>query len=164
MALVMPPGAERISSDWTVFYKHIFLPFWYCLAALMLVLLISVREKSPRVPLIAIVVPIVAMTLGYFLFRKLLTDLTDEVWDNGDELIVVNDGHVEHLPFANVINVSYSGLTNPKRVTLNLRKAGRWGERIVFVPAISLAWFISPTRSSLVDDLIRRADEARQKT
>jgi|SRR6185312_602509 len=161
--LVMPPGSSRISSDWTVFYKHIFTPFWFCLMASMFVTLVIASRSPPGVPMPVFLAPVLMMVLGYFLFKKLLSDLMDEVWDNGNELIVINDGHAEHVPFSNIMNVNYSGFTNPKRVTLKLRHAGRWGELITFMPAISLFWMVNMTTSPLVEDLIRRADAARPK-
>ncbi|HEY3645017.1 MAG TPA: hypothetical protein VGM16_06725 [Gammaproteobacteria bacterium] len=164
MPLIMPPGAKRISSSATGFYKRAFTPLWICLLILTLVILVSADQRAPGIPLVVFLVPVLMMVLGYFLFRKLFAGLMDEVWDNGDELIVVNDGHAEHVPFIDIINVNYSGLTNPKRVTLSLRHAGRLGERIAFIPAISLFWPMNLTTAPLVEDLIKRADAARQKS
>jgi hypothetical protein len=162
--LVMPSGAKRISSGWTGFYKRAFIPLWVCLLGAVLLILVYAERRAPGVPVVAFVVPVLMMVLGYFLFRKLLAGFVDEVWDNGHELIVVNDGHVEHVAFANIINVSYAGLANPKRVSLSLRQPGRWGERVDFIPAVGLFWPVNLTTSPLVEDLIRRADAARQKS
>lgn len=161
--LVMPAGAKRISSGWTGFYKHVLTPLWMCLLAGVLFMLVLVGQKAQEVPLVAFLVPVLMMVLGGLLFRKLLSGLMDEVWDNGHELIVVDDDHVEHVPLANIINLSYMGLANPKRVTLSLRQAGRWGESVAFIPAVGLFWPVNLTTSPLVEDLIRRADAARQK-
>jgi len=114
-----------------------------------------VSRRSPNVPLVAFLVPALMMGLGYFLFRKLLSDLMDEVWDNGSELIVVNDGHVEHVTLSNIINVSYMGLSNPKRVTLSLRHASRWGAKLAFSPPMNYS-FAYLTEHPLVDDLVHR--------
>jgi len=160
--LSMPPGAKRISSRSTSFYKRVFPVLWIGTLGGVLLLTAFVGRRSPDVPSIAFLVPALMMVLGYLLFRKLLFDLMDEVWDNGNELIVVNDGHVEHLPFSNIMNVSYAGLSNPKRVTLSLRKAGRWGTRLSFALPMNYS-FAYLTEHPLVENLIKRADDARPK-
>src|SRR5579871_6262362 len=138
MTLMMPPGAKRISSGATYFYKHLFPLLWFCLLGMFLILGLKAGHQA----LIVVVLPLVLMAFGYLLFKALLFCLMDEVWDNGNELIVVNEGHVEHVPFANIINISYSGLTNPKRATLTLRKGGHWGIHLGFIPVGSL-WSFS---------------------
>ncbi len=85
----------------------------------------------------------------------------DEVWDDGNELIVVNGGHVERIALSNIMNVSYSGFTNPKRITLTLRQPCRWGSAITFTPParfMRLALMAHP----VADDLIQRVDQARR--
>ncbi|HEY1773227.1 MAG TPA: hypothetical protein VGH91_08555 [Gammaproteobacteria bacterium] len=145
----------------TGFYKRVFPKLWVGFLAVVLIALAAVSRRQPGVPMVAFVVPLLMMVLGYFLFRKLLFDLMDEVWDDGKELLVVNDGHVEHLPFSDIVNVSYAGLTNPKRVTLSLRRPGRWGAKLTFSPPMNYS-FAYLTEHPLVEDLIRRADEARR--
>jgi len=162
--LVMPAGAKRISSSATGFYKNVFPVLWFGILLAVLALMTFVGSRAQGgVPLVAFLVPVLMMGLGYFLFRKLLSDLMDEVWDNGHELIVVNDGHVEHLPLSNIMNVGYMGFSNPKRVTLSLRQAGRWGARLTFSPPLNFT-FAYLTEHPLVEDLIRRADAARRPT
>jgi hypothetical protein len=163
--LVMPPGAKRISSRMTGFYKRVFPKLWLGLMALILIVVLIASRQKPGVPAVAFLVPILMMVLGYLIFRKLLGDLVDEVWDDGPELIVVNDDHVEHLPLANIINVSYAGFSNPKRVTLSLRHPSRWGDKLVFAAPTGMNFGLSYiTAHPLVEELIRRADVARSKT
>jgi hypothetical protein len=162
--LVIATGAKRISSRSTSFYKRVFPVLWISLLAGVLLLMTFVSRRSPGVPLVAFLVPALMMVLGYFLFRKLLSDLVDEVWDNGHELIVVNDGHVEHVPLSNIMNVSYSGFTNPKFAIVQLRQPGRWGEKLRFIPqqpGLRLSLF-TVFENEIVDDLIRRVDAARR--
>ncbi|HEY3859773.1 MAG TPA: hypothetical protein VGM47_09225, partial [Gammaproteobacteria bacterium] len=158
------PGAKRISSRMTGFYKRMFPILWFGLLALILVVMASMSRRTPGVPLVALLVPALIMVLGYFLFRKLLSDLMDEVWDNGKELIVVNEGHVEHESLANIVNVSYSGFTNPKRAVVMLRRPGRWGGKIAFIPLRSSIRILSLGDNEMIDELVRRADEARRKS
>ena len=59
---------------------------------------------------------------GYFIMKKLVFDLVDEVWDDGDALVVKNRGQEERIALADIKNVSYSPFVNPPRVTLSLRR------------------------------------------
>jgi hypothetical protein len=159
----MPPGAKRISSRMTGFYKRVFPFLWFGFLLVILAVMVSVSRRQPGVPAVVFVVPILMMALGYFLFRKLLSDLMDEVWDDGKELIVVNEGHVEHESLANIVNVSYSGFTNPKRAVVMLRRPGRWGGKIAFIPLRSSIRILSLGDNEMIDELVRRVDEARRK-
>jgi hypothetical protein len=160
--LVMPPGAKRISSRMTGFYKRVFPILWFGFLLVILAVMVSVRHRQPDVPAVVFLVPILMMGLGYFLFRKFLFDLMDEVWDDGKELIVVNEGHVEHEPLAGIVNISYSGFTNPKRAVVTLRRPGRWGGKFAFIPLRSSIRILSLGDNEMIDELVRRVDEARR--
>lgn len=158
--LIMPLGAKRISSRMTSFTKRAFPVLWFGLLILSLLVEVKVARQGYGVPLVGVLIPLLMMGLGYFLFKKLIFDLMDEVWDDGNELIVVNDGHVERIALSNIMNVSYSGFTNPKRITLTLRQSCRWGGAITFTPParfMHLALMSHP----VADDLIQRVDQAR---
>jgi hypothetical protein len=101
--------------------------------------------------------------VGYILFRRLLFDLVDEVWDDGEDLIVKNAGVEGRVPLRGIINVGYSSLTNPERVTLTLRDAGPFGKEITFMPLprpFSFRWL---SRNPIIDELIERVDQARRR-
>ena len=85
-------------------------------------------------PIPFLMVPVLMAVIGYVLFRKLLFDLVDEVWDHQDALIVKNAGVEERVSLENIINIGFSTMTNPERVTLTLRDAGRLGKEITFSP------------------------------
>ena len=106
--------------------------------------------------------PIFMAGIFHVLGKSLLAGLVDEVWDNSHELIVVNEGHVEHLPLANIVNISYSGFTNPKRATLTLRQPGRWGRTFGFIPVRSSIRILSLGSNAMIDELIQRVDQTRQ--
>jgi hypothetical protein len=154
---------KRISSKRTVFYKRLFPVLWFGFLALFVLVgsLAPRRTHAPPIPML--IVPVVMSVLGYMLFRRLIFDLVDEVWDDGDALIVKNAGVEERVPLRNIINIGYSLLTNPERVTLTLRDAGRLGKEITFMPlsrALSFRWL---SRNPIVDELIERVDQARRR-
>ena len=100
----------------------------------------------------------VLATFGYVLFRKLLFDLVDEVWDDNDALVVKNSGIEERVALKNIINVGFSTMTNPQRITLTLREPSRLGKEFTFIPPGRVLPF---ARSPIVAELIERVDRAR---
>lgn len=159
--LTLPPDAKRISSRSSAFYKRMLPVIWYGIVLVMAALLWKVMQKDSRIGLWIFLFPVCMAAIFHVLGKSLLSDLVDEVWDNGSELIMVNDGHVEHLPLRNIVNISYSGFTNPKRVTLTLRQPGRWGGRFGFIPVRSSIRILSLGTNEMIEELIQRVDKAR---
>jgi len=160
--LTMPAGAKRISSGSNAFYKRMLPLIWCGIVLVTAIIFWNIRRTDPRVPALIYLAPLIMAVVFYAVGRMLLADLVDEVWDNGQELIVVNEGHVEHLALSNIMNISYSGYTNPKKVTLSLRHGGRWGSRFSFIPPRSTIRLLSLGTNEMVEELIRRVDAARQ--
>ena len=153
---------KRISSRWTYFYKRVFPVFWLGFIALVTLTgwLPSRRMHTTPAPLL--IMPVLMGVIGYVVFRRLIFDLVDEVWDDGTALIVKNGGVEERVSLSNVINISHSSLTRPERVTLRLRDAGSLGKEITFLPPFRLVWFRWFSRNPIVDELIERVDRARR--
>lgn len=154
---------KRISSKRTLFYKRLFPLFWFGFLAIFVLaaLLASRRTHVEVIPML--IAPVVMAVIGYMLFRRILFDLVDEVWDDGDALVVKNAGMEERVPLRNIINIGYSLLTNPERVTLTLRDAGALGKEITFMPLprpFSFRWL---SRNPIIDELIGRVDQARRR-
>jgi len=155
---------KRISSKRTIFYKRVFPVLWFGFLAFFVLVssLAPRRTHAPPIPML--IVPVVMSVVGYLLFRRLIFDLVDEVWDDGDALIVKNAGVEERVPLKSIINIGYSLLTNPERVTLTLRDAGPLGKEITFMPlsrALSFRWL---SRNPIIDELIERVDQARTRS
>ena len=106
-----------------------------------------------------LIVPVVMAVFGFFLMKKLVWDLADEVLDGGDRLIVRMGGDEEQIPLANIINLDYQYMTSPPRVTLTLRTPCRFGDKVSFCPPLR---FVPLARSPVIDGLIRRVDAARE--
>jgi hypothetical protein len=149
---------KRISSQWTFFYKRIFPMFWFGFLGLFVLTAFS-TSRSNAMPYPLLVVPVVMAVLGFILFRKLIFDLVDEVWDDGDALIVKNGGVEERVPLTNIMNIGYSTMTNPPRVTLTLRDPGAFGKEITFSPPVRVLGF---SRHPIIGELIERVDRARR--
>lgn len=147
-----------ISSKYLFFTKHLFPVLWFGILAFVLLMMVAskVYEKAP----VAVVVPCVLMVFGYFMMKKIVWDLVDEVYDFGDYLLIRNGGDEERVPLSNIINVSSTLFMNPPRVTLRLAKPGKYGEEISFSP-IRPFTFNPFARNQVIDDLIVRVDKAR---
>ena len=160
----MLPGTTRISSRNTFFVKRVFPILWFGFIALFLSAgLIGASRATRPVPLPVFVMPAIMAAFGWLLMRRLIFDLADEVCDEGDALRVRFGDNEERIALANIINVSYAGLTNPQRVTLTLREAGRFGKEVSFCPLTPLLGPLLRTTSPIVTDLIARADAARRR-
>ena len=105
-----------------------------------------------------LVVPIAMVTFGYFLMKKLVWDLIDEVYDDGTSLIFRNNKQEVHVNLKDIKNVSYSIMTNPPRVTLSIRYKTPFGDELTFLPPAS--WVPFKKNGDIVK-LIDRIDEAR---
>ena len=153
---------KRISSRNTFFLKRVLPVLMFGLLALAVAAPLLLATRSPSFPYPVLVAPLVLAVIFYALLRKLVFDLADEVFDEGDALRVRIGEEEERIPLAEIINLSYSGITNPPRITLTLRTAGRFGREVTFSPQQR---FLSPLFRSdpLVDDLIERVDAARRR-
>jgi hypothetical protein len=152
---------RRISSGWTFFYKRVFPAIWF--GFLILFFGISAfgglrSNLSSSFPFL--IVPIVMIFVGYFMMKKFTFDLVDEVWDDGQTLVVKNRGQEERIALADIKNVNYSPLINPPRVVLSLRRSTLFGDQVAFCAPVR---FVPFAASPVIQDLIDRVDVARQK-
>jgi len=152
---------RRISSKWTFFYKRvfpfIFVGFFVVFVGVGLFANSGANSALDNIPFL--IVPIVVMVIMYFLSKKLIFDLVDEVWDDGDTLLVRNAGQEQRIALADIKNVNYSPLISPPRVTLALRPPTVFGDQVAFCAPVRLMP-LSP--SPVINDLIERIDRARE--
>ena len=154
----------RLSSRWTSYYKRVFPIIWFSFIALFVLLpwltsWINHNERARGPPLPILIVPVVMGVFGYLLFRRLLFDLVDEMWDDGEALVARNRGVEQRIPLQTIINVGFSTITRPERVTLRLREPGPLGQDVTFMPP---SRFMPFGRNPIIDELIERVDRARR--
>jgi hypothetical protein len=150
----------RLSSKWTFFYKRVFPALFFGLLILFTAVpLFSGAYSGDFPPLPFIIVPIVMVVIFYVVLKRLIFDLVDEVVDLGDALLVKNGGQEDRIALSNIINVNYTPLMNPPRVTLLLRNAGLFGKQVSFCAPVR---FIPFATSPIIDGLIARVDAARR--
>jgi hypothetical protein len=99
----------------------------------------------------------------FFLMKKTIWDLADEVEDGGDFLLVRMGGRQERVELANILNAwPSSARTNPPRITLQLAEPGTLGAKIAFSPASNGFLTLIPfSPNKIADDLIARVDQVR---
>jgi hypothetical protein len=152
---------RRISSRGTLFNKRIFPAIWFGFLILFVgVAFFSAYQRNAAPPIPFLIVPAIMAVFGFIIMRKLVFDLVDEVWDDGDALVVKNGVQEQRVALSDIKNVSYSPFVNPPRVTLSLRRSTVFGEQITFVAPVR---FVPFSTSPIIDELIDRIDRARQK-
>ncbi len=161
----MQPGqtGRRISAGKTVFYKRVFPVIWTGMIALSLGVAVLTARSGRGVPLPTLIVPVFVLAVGWFVIRRLVSDLADEVWDEGDALRVRFGPDEERIALADITNIGYTTMVNPARATLTVRNPGRFGKEVTFCP-LQQGWLGSLQRTNpLIADLIERVDAARRR-
>ncbi len=144
---------NRISGP-TFFYKKT-LP-GYCFGFLLIFTAISVTTGNPSY---FILIPIFLSVLLFFILRILVWDLVDEVFDCGDSLLFREKGVEQLVPLSEVVNIDVMAFSSPERVTVRTRTEGELGRtNLTFAAPMRLNVL---SENSMVNDLIRRVDEAR---
>lgn len=151
---------EIISSGQTFFIKRVFPVFWFVFLAIFIAVGAFAGDASNQLPFF--LVPAIMVVFGAIMFRKLVWGLADEVRDGGDFLFVRRGKIEERLQFANVMNVSMSQFTNPRRLTLRLRTPGKLGDEVAFIPKSPLQ--LNPfARNPVAEKLMMRVDRLRKQ-
>lgn len=149
---------KRLSSKTTFFYKRIFPIVWF--GILIVVMSGGLRAEVPgRGPtLMLVLVPLSMAAFGWFIMKKLVWDLFDEVYDEGTTLLFRDRNREFLVSLKDIKNVSYSHLTSPPRVTLSLRYWTESGDELSFSPPAS---WIPFNKNRDIEELIDRIDRAR---
>jgi hypothetical protein len=163
--VLTPESSKRISSRSTFFMKRVFPLLWFGLIAVFVIIALTASDHAKRGTPAAVffVVPVIMVIVGYAVMRRLVFDLADEVYDEGDALRVRFGADEERVRLDNIINISYAGMINPPRVTLTLRSAGRFGREVSFSPPQTFLGPLLRSGHPIVTDLIERVDAARRR-
>ena len=156
---------EKISRP-TFFLKRVFPALWLggvgVGAVVAATAFFSGKDAGGHpLPIMVLVVPLLMLVLGFTLFRKLIWDLADEVEDHGDWLRVRRGSVEERVNLVDVMNVSMNQFSNPRRLSLRLRKPGAFGDEIVFIPQTQGLRLNPFARNPIAERLIQRVDRLR---
>ncbi len=159
---------RRLSSTFTVFYKRVFPVVWLLVPVFSgLALWTASMRNRALIDWLPLLPSALIFLVGWVIYRKLIADLLDEVWLDGDHLVVKNGGQQTRIALADVINVNATIMINPRRVTLMLRTDSRFGRSVTFMPAsargFGAAFNFDPIATDpIATDLIGRIDALRQ--
>lgn len=148
----------KISSNSTVIAKRITPILSFGLLGFILLVSLLHPRNGPQ-PDPALAIPLAMGAIGYFLMRCLAFDLMDEVYDNGDSLIVRNAGLEEIIPLRNIENVRSSLQNRPPRITISLKQPCQFGKEVSFFPPRTFVLF---GQHPLAVDLLKRAKAQEQ--
>ena len=150
---------KKISSKGTFFNKRIFPTIWFGFLGIFILISFTggAFDKGPKLPLL--IIPLIMAVFGYFVMKKLVFDLMDEVFDEGScYLLVKNKNAEERIDYQNIKNISYTVMTNPNRVTLSLRNPCKFGNEVSFSPQMS--WMPFRKNKNIIE-LINNVDKIR---
>lgn len=152
---------QQISSRWIFFQKVIYPVFLFGFFGLApIASILTGGFKGGLLPFtFSLLLPILVVAFLFFIMKKMVWDLADRVFDAGDALVVRFGKQEDRIPLSNIINISYSKLMTPTRITLTLRSPGRFGNEVSFAAPFS-PWIVSKSR--VIADLIQRVDTARR--
>ena len=145
----------------TFFYKRVFPIFWFGFLTLIMIGPTAVGWSSGQAPQpMFFIMPIIMMVVGYVIMKKMVFNLVDQVFDDGDSLLVKNGSQEDRILLADITNISYAQMMNPPQVTLSLRQPATFGDKVTFCAPTR---FIPFATSPVIDDLIKRVDAARRR-
>ena len=148
---------KKLTSRSTFFSKKVFPVIWFGFLTFFVITSQFAGGDKGAGPMF-VVMPIFMAVFGYFIMKKLVFDLIDEVYDDGDSLLFKNSGKEVRVSLQDIKNVSYQTLMNPPKVTLSLRHETDLGNELSFSPPMS---FIPFKKNKDIEELIDRIDQAR---
>lgn len=156
---------RKLSSKMTALHKKAFPLVWFGGLAAVIVITLLAGALDKEGGLVIVVMPFFMAIFGYFLFKNLLWDLVDEVYDGGSFLLVKNGGQEFRVPLTDIVNVNCTIAVNPPRITLRLKgksAQSALGTEVVFSPQRPLT--LNPfAKVPIAEELISRVEEARTK-
>jgi hypothetical protein len=157
---------RRLSSSSTYFYKRVFPILWFgFLLTFLAVALWGTQQATtsvqPEQTVPFLLAPVFMAGVGFFIYRQLIHDLVDEVWLDGDWLVVKNRDEQRRVALSDVMNVNASTMTNPRRITVMLRTDSRFGRNLTFIPASPHGFMSAFKLDPIAAELIKRVDALR---
>lgn len=146
---------QKISAGGAFFQKRIFPVLWF--GGIFFMFGLQFYEGKQFNPF-SLLVLLLMCGGGFAVMKHLIFDLVDEVWDDGDVLVVRNHGLEARIPLSNIINVNCA-TSNKSRITLMLREETVFGREISFMPPPR---FLAFSMHPVAKGLIERVDRARK--
>ncbi len=90
----------------------------------------------------ATLIPVALALLGFAYMRRFTFSLADQVFDDGDALVIRSKGRELRILLANVTGVKYSFIADPPRITVSFTTAAVPEARVEFMPCVAPAMFL----------------------
>jgi len=149
---------KKLTSRATFFQKKVFPVIWFGMLGLFVCGALVTGAAERGLGVLFVLVPVSMAAVGYFIMKKFVFDLIDEVYDEGETLLFREGGKEVRVSLGDIKNVSYSPMMNPPRVTVSIRYTTELGDEISFSPPAS---FIPFRKNKDIEELIDRIDRAR---
>ena len=119
--------------------KKLFPSAWFGGLAIIFLLNFSKISHGLSFEMFASSLPTVLMGIaGYFIMKKVLSPIIDEVYFSNDTLIFINKNKELRVPLCDIKEVKYLEEKPINRVTVSLKEESDFGKEITFLcPAIS---------------------------
>ncbi|MCP5381044.1 MAG: hypothetical protein H6912_01620 [Kordiimonadaceae bacterium] len=149
---------KRLSSTTTFIIKKVFPAFWFGFLSLFFLFAVATitTEGASYKTIPLIVTPIVMAAFGYFLMKKLVFNLIDQVYDEGSTLLVVNAKEEVRISLKDIKNISFQ-YYRPTLVIISVGYNTKFGNKLSFVPAWEFGLY---KKNKDVVNLIDRIDAA----
>lgn len=144
---------KKISGN-TFYFKRLFPALWFGFLAFFLISSTIEGFESPMF----LIMPVVMSIFGFFLFKKRVWNLVDEVHDKGDELIFRKGSKEQRVKLNDIINIDCTHINSPVRVVVHTRTAGKIGKELAFRLPVRFNQF---SKNPIVRELIERVDRAK---
>jgi len=148
---------KKISSDKTFLHKSVYPLFMLVVSGAMLLIFVGTMVREREISFVVLGFIGLAIVYVYSEYRKRAVDLVDEVWDDGDTLVLKNGGREERVAISNISKLRYGGLGNANFVALTLREPCAFGQTIRFVPLRKMYRLF---KNPLIMDLATRVKHA----
>lgn len=149
-----------ISATWTGWHKQALPLMWFSVIGLITLGLLA-GVASGRTPAAALLAPVGFAVGGYAMMWWLrVFSLADEVWLDGDHIVVRDRGHEDRFPVSRIRSARASLMSNPEHIVLTLSEPCLFGNEVVFSPPHRWLRF---DPHPLAEELNRRASEARAR-
>ena len=150
---------NKLSSSTTFLTKKVFPIFWFGFLSIFFLFSVATITTAgasfKTIPLV--VFPIVMAAFGYFLMKKLVFNLIDQVYDEGSTLLFVNAKEEVRISLKDIKNISFRYYRS-SLVIISVRHDTKFGNKLSFVPVMDSNPF---KKHKDVVNLIDRIDVAK---
>lgn len=150
----------RLNSRLTYINKYLFPTVWFGFL-LFFFFQAPVAAKNETQKIIFMVAPFPMALFGYYLMRKMLFGLVNEVYRSGDYILCKNGDKRIKVSLSEIQSAIYYTQTQPQKCVLRLNKDTVLGREIEFIPKIGWRPFSFNQDVDLLIDQVHQQNQGR---